>query len=246
MPNQIVAGSVVNGCQVKLVLGQNRMFSVFTTEDGQLRWNYGKPEDEVPDEKQLAISIFDELLTEIRTEVPAKSQELALHRLGKALFQAVTTISTLDIDVHFKSVRKYIDTVTLREARLRYVIAFLLSCLAVETSLLIADAHTEGMPINEYFWLATAGVAGSAISVLSRSSRLPLDKEAGVTLTVIQGGLRPLLGALFAEFALIAYKGDLAFSFAKDHPYALIAIAWIAGFSERLVPEMMSHLEGVP
>lgn len=101
--------------------------------------------------------------------------------------------------------------------------------------------------------LVLAGVAGSLgsiVSILTRIKEYETEKYTDAVLPIYIGALKPLIGGAFGIllFTLISAR-LLPLQVADDaRPinrwYALFAIAFVAGFSERLVKDIISQTEG--
>lgn len=247
MAELVKAGDSLHGQTVAMILGQSASVRVYTTTDNQLRWDYLANEGHVPVELAPALSAFDGLMTEISTTVPKDRRAVAYAQLGKALFNALDAANAKGIEDSFKGVRNFVATCALHAARFRYIIAFLIaSAILAASCLVLAQFVTSPPNLALLLTAAASGTGGAAMSVLYRSSRLALDPTAHTGFLILQGIARAILGALFGCFIVLACQGELILAFAKDHPLALYPLAVVAGYSERFVPEIMSHLEGTP
>jgi hypothetical protein len=245
--DKIKTGDEYFGRTVAEIFGQSASAVVYTTMNKELRWNYLANDGHVPLNLQIAVSQFDSLMTDIAIYIPERQQMVAYATLGKALFAAFDGGDPNHVDPAFKPIRDLIATISLQRARYEYLLAFLFSAVVLASAVFFgARAALPDSTLAWLMWAAAAGIAGAAMSVLYRSHALNLDPKAGRPFIRLQGACRPLLGALFAGFVILACRGDLILAFAKDHPLALIPLAIVAGFSERFVPEIMSHLEGTP
>lgn len=246
MREPLKPGDSFSGHTVAGVLGQSSRVEVFTTTDKQLRWTYLGNEGRIPSEMLFAVSRFDALMSQIRTQVPKPDREAAYEQLGKALFHVLDCNSPTECAPRYDPVQLFITECALRDSRLTYVVAFLISSVLIGAACSAAARWGSASETSPFLWAASCGVVGSGMSVLSRSGNLPLNANAGRTFLLLQGACRPILGALFGLFLTLACKGDVILSFAKNSPLALLSMATMAGFSERFVPEIMSRLEGVP
>ena len=85
-----------------------------------------------------------------------------------------------------------------------------------------------------------SGALGAVVSVIQRinSGKFELDFDVGRPYAFFLGGLRPLIGALFAMTISFAFTSGLihlpvASSKAADAHLALLTVGFVAGFSER-------------
>lgn len=233
------------GQTINAVLGQSETAAVYTTTDHHLRWNYRANDGRVPKELLPAISTFDSLMADIKAIVPAPHRGAAFTRLGKALFAALDGSDHSLIDSAFEPVRKFVHEMCLQHARFHYTVAFLLFSTLLVTITGIAIQGLQNLPSSNEMLLIGGfwGMIGSVISVLQRSRSLELDPRSDLKLLRMQGAARGLLGFLFGVFVVLAVHGELVLGILRDHPDALLPIAVVAGFSERLVPEIMRKLE---
>jgi hypothetical protein len=88
---------------------------------------------------------------------------------------------------------------------------------------------------------ASGGVAGSLISIVQRSPDLQVDLLASRVHIGFQGTLRIVLGLFFGAIVAIASHANLAFGKIAHDSYALFIVAIAAGFSERLVPDIIER-----
>jgi hypothetical protein len=235
------------GCVIAAILGQSSRVLVYTTTDNQLRWGYLQYEGAVPQELQPAISEFDSLMTAIKTYVPERHQKIAYVNLGKSLFVALDQGQSAKITAAFKQIKDFVRTTSLEWARHQYVLAYLVSASLLSIIMVpLARYVTQESTVATLLWASIAGIAGASMSVLYRSHELALAPTSSRSFVILQGACRPILGALFGAFLVLACKGELLLALAKDHPLALYPLAAVAGFSERFIPEIMSHLEATP
>ncbi len=102
--------------------------------------------------------------------------------------------------------------------------------------------------------LIAAGM-GAIVSVMTRlsSEKLKLDYTAGSLKTRLLGGLRPLIGAVMGVVLLIFVKGGLlplsmpdVAATPEKAAFFLLAVTFVAGFSERLVQDMLAAADTDP
>jgi hypothetical protein len=83
-----------------------------------------------------------------------------------------------------------------------------------------------------------AGALGAIVSVMTRvkSGTLELERETGTTATMILGGIRPFLGAVFGGLLYVLIQGGVIVSGVPDDAtYVTYAgLAFVAGFTERV------------
>jgi hypothetical protein len=93
-----------------------------------------------------------------------------------------------------------------------------------------------------------AGALGAVVSVIQRinSGKFVLEYDVGCPYTFFLGGLRPLIGGVFAMAITFAFSGGLlqlpvGSQESTDHRHlALLVLAFLAGFSERWAQDTLT------
>lgn len=98
--------------------------------------------------------------------------------------------------------------------------------------------------------VGVAGSLGSIVSILTRIKEYENEKYTDKLLPVLIGAFKPLIGGVFGIFLFtLLASGFLPLQIKNDNSepinewYALFAIAFVAGFSERLVKDIISQTE---
>jgi hypothetical protein len=104
---------------------------------------------------------------------------------------------------------------------------------------------------RELYGCLAAGAIGAVVSVLQRinSGRFDLEYDVGRAYVTFLGALRPAIGAVFGLVIYFAVSSRIVKLFelpAAGTPrlYALLVIAFIAGFSERWAQDTLTSLTG--
>lgn len=90
------------------------------------------------------------------------------------------------------------------------------------------------------------GAVGAIISIISRTNQIKLDANLGKTIHVNESLARVIVGVAGGLLASLAHKSGLLLanlSFNGSHTAFLLALAMIAGASERLVPNLIAKVE---
>lgn len=161
-------------------------------------------------------------------------------RLGAALAESISLDSTSDFKAVFKPLEKYIQSVISNGVRIKYLIAT--SVISILLTV-ITYAIQQGIVLQEFLnhalIVVAGGFLGTFISVFERSKSLLIDDCDSTSLIILQGILRVVLGGIFGLIAYSAATTGLAFSIFKDSVASLILLGIAAGFSERLIPELI-------
>ena len=105
-------------------------------------------------------------------------------------------------------------------------------------------AYTD--PDVMVFLVISAGILGSATSIMTRVSKFRASFDAGPFLIFLNGFFRPLIGASFALFLYAALNSgviSVTLPAASSYPFFYTALCFIAGFSEQLVPDLIQKVE---
>jgi hypothetical protein len=104
------------------------------------------------------------------------------------------------------------------------------------------------------FGALAAGAIGAVVSVLQRISAndFALEFDVGRRYVLFVGGLRPALGAVFGLAVYFAFTSGLVSLRLPDSPdstkrfYAILALAFVAGFNERWAQDTLATASGSP
>ena len=229
------------GQKISNILGQSSRACVYTTEDNHLRWEHFEDGEDLPPELMPAVALFDCLMADIARSVPRRQQISTYHQLGKALFSILDT-GPDHIDC-FDEVQAFIRAKAIQKARLVYIIASF-CCGLLFTSIALPILIWVSQPNASIAALGTlGGVMGALISVFQRSNNISVEPLAGVSYLVLQGAARTFLGVLFGLFFVCASQANLLLGLVSTQQLALFCFATVAGFSERLVPELLRKFE---
>ena len=122
---------------------------------------------------------------------------------------------------------------------LAFAVTLLVPALASHWHLPLADAETAAG-----FAATTAGALGASVSVMWRMTAGTFGEEAvfGSDNLARLGTFRPFLGGTFGFILYVALKADLiSQTYVPANPgwYFYIFVGFLAGFSERLVPDFL-------
>jgi hypothetical protein len=180
-------------------------------------------------------------MTNIKLHVPKHRHKDAYAQLGKALH---TALEGGDTEESFASVACRIDTLSLQQARYLYVLWFLgvavILCFVLGTITYFLSPSF----IRTIVQGGVAGSVGAAVSVLQRSNRIAIEPDTEPSVVALLGGSRALLGCIFGSFFVMASAGNLVAGVVSDEVFVVLTLAVVAGFSERLIPELLRKLEG--
>jgi len=123
---------------------------------------------------------------------------------------------------------------------------YLISVLLVAAAISSIGLYFASLALQPYadFALASAmGSVGALVSVSQRFGEIKLERYASRSFTSIAAVARVFLGAIFGAVLFLLQRGGIVLSVTADNRYTLAAFALAAGFSERLVPDLIGALE---
>ena len=228
-----------------MTLGDSPVACVFTTTDNQLRWRYKANNGVVPFRLLGAVSEFDSIMTAIAVSVPKAHRKETYHQLGKALFAAFHTPQGTRPGREFRKVRLFVRKKAKERARLSYVLASLATTtvLALVVVTIYFYFRIPASNLRLVILGGCFGAVGATISVLQRSPSLELDPWVSRRYHALQGVTRIVLGFIFGGIFVIGSKANFVLGVIRNNPYPLLILCIVAGFSERLIPELLSKFE---
>jgi hypothetical protein len=228
------------------VFGSGVSFTVYLDQDGEVEW-------ECEDLPKVLVPItieLDRLQFEAATVLRGAELEALRHMLGNELagaFRAV--VATEPTGEVFGASRDFIQRHIEASVGNRYIASSLVVAVVFGVVLLLAVAFPPTLITGDARMLAIASIAGligAYVSLLQRSSSLVIKHAAPPLQIAFQSIARMALGMLFGAIVVVAAKGNVAFGALTETPYALFLLAVAAGFSERLVPDLLSGLGNDP
>ncbi len=94
-------------------------------------------------------------------------------------------------------------------------------------------------------WIGVVGAQGGALSVIMRLRNMVKDSQPAV-LHFLNGLLKPFIGMSFAQFSYMVFaSGFIAKPELGERDfYFYVAVAFIAGFSERFAKDLIEKVSG--
>ncbi len=111
---------------------------------------------------------------------------------------------------------------------------------------LTKGSQTPGNAVStgrEFLAALLLGGVGAMISVSQRFRSIEVERYMSRYLAVIGGSSRIVFGSSFGAVFLLLQKAGIILSAANDKPWFLAAVALVAGFSERAIPEVLAQFE---
>ncbi len=231
---------VTTGQKIGEIVGQSNSSGVYITEDGHIRWEY-YADERVPDRLQTAIRKFESLALAARRSFPTGKREDVRRELACALRSALEMPEGVDPLKAFEDFEAGLNSQYTTKAATQYAAGCASSALILWTMGIFVYQFTpvEGKAVVVG---AIAGTAGALVSVLLKIKTL----KPGVSplwFWCVEGFLRTLLGLFSGALLVILAKANIVVGFAAQNAHELIILSVAAGFSERLVPNILTKIE---
>jgi hypothetical protein len=182
------------------------------------------------------------LLTQIRLTITDRVvRGRAIVMVGASLARALETTNAKDDEDFFVRAREFI-TVRQREIlQIRYFATAVVSVIITTAALGLA-AYL--IPVARDFLIASLiGGVGGLISVSQRFRSIQVEPYTSRLFTQIGGGSRICFACIFGALFLLFQKAGILLSVATGQPFLMVAGAFVAGFSERAIPELLEQFE---
>lgn len=98
------------------------------------------------------------------------------------------------------------------------------------------------MPALLYRIAIIGGVVGALLSALQRTKSINFSLYESRESIVSQAVIRILIGAISGALVVVLAEADIAFTLVKGSLHKTFIAALIAGFAERLIPDLLTSL----
>lgn len=184
----------------------------------------------------------------------ARPQRQALQLLlGEAVARLLDDHDSTNAKRMLARAKKFLDARMAEDARTTYLITTF-SCTAIALlfgcGLWIWRASVRGAigtQAFETFFGGSLGALGAQLSVLTRVGSSNLTTASALPARVLDGASRIFLGVLCASILVLAVKGNVVLGvLGRDGNQlaVLLVLCVVAGVSEKLVPRLVTEIEG--
>ena len=233
-----VGDTLRSGHEVINIYGDTGYIAVVETPGG-VRW-------EVTSGPKYSASIFEEfhrIHCTIPSGVSKEMRETLNKQLAAALFNALTSDNKKEALGAFEAVRLRINKVlTPAQVKVCFYGFTIMSSSAIALCfyLLSLICSQTLVPI---LYCGIAGVLGSTLSALQRSTDIALAEDEGLHFILFQSSIISVIGLLSGLCIYLVSNSDLAFTFAKENVYNLLTLSVISGFGERFIPDLFEKIK---
>jgi hypothetical protein len=234
---------------IKNVVGQRPNFIVYFVKGGWLNWFYDS--ENVPGAHMLEASA-QILLNKGKSWIRSKKDFGEFKNIvASAMVHGLSSLEEgKTYDGCFEDAESYLRV----RSKATYQILFVLSSVLTATIVggaMFAAAELDLSSLNgtqrNLLLGGAAGAYGALLSILIRANKLEPEtfSYAARLYVVLESVIRIGLGISFGFLLVLLQKAQILLSVADHNVYFMVIGAIVAGFNERLVPALLSEMEGL-
>lgn len=225
------------------VFGRSRDYLIYLTESGTLMLNFNEP---VPVSVRPALREFRRLTTTAAIALVETQRRAAMELIAAGLNSAFGSSDSDDALSGLAPAKTFIETRAADQARSNFLL-FVTTCSVLVFGVLYylryhLPAEYLTVHLREIILGGMAGIVGATISLVQRSEALQIDPLSSPQHRAFHGTMRAMLGMVFGAIVVVLARSNLAFGGVTENGHALFFMALVGGFSERLVPDMISRV----
>jgi hypothetical protein len=230
-----------DGHVIASVAAQDDDLLVYITREGQIRYNTvsnafppGLNTGEVASRMVVLKRCLD------KCEDPLLKGRLN-DRLAGALYDALKSSSTKDALERLRGIGNELGRlIEPKNAKLRTVgMLFVLTLLVCALLLALDGSLEDGHKYSGFPRAGALGALGAFFSVLTRNSELAVESLFDTWNTFLECAAKAMTGCIAGVLALLAVKANVVLGFVSGSEHTLLLLSVVAGFSERLVPDLL-------
>jgi len=235
--------------EIKNICGQRESFVVYFVKGGWLNWFYDAEKVKGAHRLEAGAQI---LLNRGKSWIRQKKEFGEFRNVVAAAM--VHGLSDLEdqkgFDGCFKDAESFLNIRSKATYQITFVISALLSAF-IFGGLLFFLATYDGLAFNElhrHLHLGGAsGAYGALLSMLIRAKKLEPEIYSydSRQYVMLESSLRIMLGISFGFLLVLLQKAGLLLHIADKNVYFVALGSIVAGFNERLVPALLSDMEGM-
>jgi len=228
------------GIEIREIIHQSSKGAIYLTPGDNLYWDSEEPLGKHWD-RSTAEAI--NLLTPVKTTIKSPTdRNRALKMLAAGLARALVAVAPDPDEDFLLKAREFITARQLEILQLWYLAAAVVTVVLTTVTLFLIT-RTLWSSSHEFLSAVLLGGAGAMISVSQRFRSIEVERYTSRLFTVIGGCSRIILGCVFGFVFLLFQKAGVVLSVANGLPFLLAAAAFVSGFSERAIPEVLEQFE---
>lgn len=225
--------------EVKAVIAQTTEFVVWLDDRDMVRYHCNAHLVGV----EHSIAEYTRLKALGISVLPDSSKKHFFRQLGASLASALRLKPGPETVNLFQPIEDLIQSILENHLRIKYLaLTSISACLLIWAAFVAYQFNILHDFLHGSLVGVSGGFLGAMISVLERSKTLHVAVSESPSLIVFHGTMRIVLGGAFGFIAFAAAKSGLAFSILNTTNAALLLLGIVAGFSERLIPELIQSI----
>lgn len=223
-----------NKDEIKRTIIKNPQYCIYITQKNTITWWHSQASSE---SVKLAQAEYENTNTLAKQSLNESYSEAIASKLGAALSMAFSKEKPQEIKACFEEVRTFVTAKVQSHLKLwLFITNASVSAIFITVAVVLSWLFPD---LAQYFLCAGAGVVGSMVSSLQRNKTVETDGYISNYGLYCESISRLIIGASFGVLVLLGVMSDLFLPLIKGNMQAIICMSFIAGFSERFVPDLI-------
>lgn len=226
-----------NKDEIKRTIIRSSQYCIYIKQNNNISWWHSCA---LSEHVKLAQAEFENTNSMAKQCLNESYSEAIASKLGAALSMAFSKENPQEIKACFDEVRTFVAAKVQSHLKLWL---FITNASVSAMFIAIAFFLSWWLPdLTTYFLCAGAGVVGSMVSSLQRNKTVESDGYVSNYGLYCESISRLIIGASFGVLVLLGVMSDLFLPLIKGNMQAIICMSFIAGFSERFVPDLIDNV----
>lgn len=195
------------------------------------------------DARNIATHKYNEIHEMIPEDISDKLYESIRTTLNSVYFMALCSDSSESaLDKYIEIEKRIRNIKTPNEIKSMYI-SFTIAINLIVCFLAFYVYNNSTLSYKALFICVMCGCLGSQFSILQRNTDLYYFENSKKRYIFLQSTFTSLLGVFSGAILFILSKSGIALTIAQDNIFALAIFSIIAGFSERMIPDLFKNIE---
>jgi hypothetical protein len=227
-----------SGDTIADILQRTEKCIVFINQDGNPQWEYSASCVDGNSSSSIASGLFAQINASIADR---RVRRRAIGIVCDALAYALDSRRRDDQRDFFDQARLMVETLHVEALHVTYLAASATATMAVISVLMLIRFLLPDPVAKLFFLCASLSALGALFSVWLRFRTIPIEPFMSLRYTAAASISRIVVGAISGAVFLFFQRAGLVMAVLQND--AVTAFAFVAGFSERVVPELLSAFE---
>lgn len=212
---------------------------VFLNFSGNLQWEYHSSCVDGDASSAVAMRLIAQVNSSVFRE---RSRRRVFGILADALANALDARVPNETRDFFEFARVAVEAARTEALHITYLVASTIAASVIVVALLPSALLRLREPYRLFAICAALACMGALLSVWLRFTKIPIQMFTSHLYTAVGGVSRVVFGAFFGCIFLLFQKAGVLLTVIRGD-YAIGAAALVAGFSERMIPELLAAFE---